>query len=257
MCYTYIGDYMIKGMPTLIEFNLYENIDFAKKNNIDFIELNMNLPYCFNLKENELLKYNYNFTMHISEELNIYELNDHLRESYLNEIERQINIGISNNISKYTIHLNQGIYFTINSDKTYLNEIFISNFKKSLNKSLTRINNIATKKNIVINFENTKFNDFVMIAIEEIIKYDNLGFTLDIGHNEKDKNKFFNYLLTNAYLNKIRHVHMHDYNGNSDHLPISSGIIDFKKYCNILKKNYVVLEIKESKELLECIKNLD
>ena len=58
------------GMPSLIEFNsIEENVLFAKKNNLSFIELNMDLPYCQNIFN--LSKYNIDFTMHLSEELNV------------------------------------------------------------------------------------------------------------------------------------------------------------------------------------------
>ena len=44
---------------------------------------------------------------------------------------------------------------------------------------------------------------------------------------------------------------MHDYDGTSDHLALGTGIIDFSKYNNILKNNYIVIEVKESNDLLE------
>ena len=35
-------------MPILVEFHsLSENIDLCKKLNLDFIELNLDIPYCF------------------------------------------------------------------------------------------------------------------------------------------------------------------------------------------------------------------
>ena len=35
------------GMPTLVEFtSILDNVNLAKSNNLDFIELNMDLPYC-------------------------------------------------------------------------------------------------------------------------------------------------------------------------------------------------------------------
>ena len=53
------------GMPTLLEFkSIEENVSFAKNLNLDFIELNMDLPYC---KINKNLKnYDIEFTIQIS-----------------------------------------------------------------------------------------------------------------------------------------------------------------------------------------------
>ena len=42
------------GMPTLIELNsIKENVELCKELNLNFIELNMNMPYCALLGYNE------------------------------------------------------------------------------------------------------------------------------------------------------------------------------------------------------------
>ena len=90
-------------------------------------------------------------------------------------------------------------------------------------------------------------------AINLINNFSNLGFTLDIGHNEKNKNLAYPILKET---NKIRHIHMHDYDGKSDHLEIGKGLIDFKNYQEIINKCYVVIEVKEKQELISSIKKL-
>ena len=55
---------MIFGIPSLVEFNsIRENVTFAKKNNLKFVELNMDLPYCQKMRN--LSKYDFDFTMHL------------------------------------------------------------------------------------------------------------------------------------------------------------------------------------------------
>ena len=240
------------GMPTLVKFNSIEdNVNFAKENNLDFIELNMDLPYCLNI--DNLKKYDFEFTMHISEEINVASLNSNLRANYLNEAIRQIKLGIKNNISKFNIHIDSGVYFTLPNGKFFLNEKYIEIYKEHLNESCKVLNELAKNNNIDINFENTKIHDFVELAVEIISSYDALGFTLDIGHNEKNNNKAYPLFMNT---NKIRHIHMHDFDGKKDHLTIGKGIVDFKKYEDILEKNYVVIEVKEKEELIESIKKI-
>ena len=242
------------GMPTLVEFtNILDNVNLAKSNNLDFIELNMDLPYCQNIKKQELIKYNLEFTMHLSEKLNVAELNDNLRESYLNEAIRQIKLGIDNNIKKFNLHIDSGVYFTLPSGKYYLNDKYIDIYLTNLEKSCQKLNELAEYYNIEINFENTKIHDFTKKAINLINNFSNLGFTLDIGHNEKNKNLAYPILKET---NKIRHIHMHDYDGKSDHLEIGKGLIDFKNYQEIINKCYVVIEVKEKQELISSIKKL-
>lgn len=242
------------GMPSLVEFNsIDENITFAKENNLDFIELNMDLPYCSNMQEKELLNKSIEFTMHVSEEINIGELNEYLLDSYLNEAIRQIKLGISNNIKKYTIHFSSGVYFTLPTGKFFLNEKFKEIYIRNITKSFTKLNDLALKNNIEINFENTKIENFTKEAINLINNYQGLGFTLDIGHNEKNGNKAYPLFKE---INKIRHIHMHDYDGKTDHLSIGNGQIDFKKYQEELNKCYVVIEIKTSDELQTSLNKL-
>lgn len=241
------------GMPTLVKFDsIEENVDFALKNHLDFIELNMDLPYC--LKAKDLEKYPIEFTMHLSEELNVADLNPSLRVKYLNEAIRQIKMGMKNHISKFNIHIDSGVYFTLPDGKYFLNEKYLEIYKKHLDKSCKILNELAKQNHIEINFENTKIHDFVSSAVEIINSYEYLGFTLDIGHNEKNGDKAFPLF---QQTHKIRHIHMHDYNGKSDHLAIGTGIIDFKKYKELLDCNYVVVEVKEPEELTLSIKAIN
>lgn len=82
----------------------------------------MDLPYCLNIDNDDLKKYNIEFTMHISEKVNIASLNEHLRISNLNEAIRQIKLGIKNNIKKYTLHIDSEVYFTLPTGKFFLNK---------------------------------------------------------------------------------------------------------------------------------------
>ena len=242
------------GMPTLVTFNnILENIEFAKNNNLDFIELNMDLPYCLDIEKEDLTRYNKEFTMHISEKVNVASLNENLRVSYLNEAIREINLGIKNNIKKFTLHIDSGVYFTLPTEKFFLNEKYKDIYIKHLNESCKVLNEIAKENDISINFENTKIHKFTYKAFEIINNYEYLGYTLDIGHNEKNKNKAYEELIKT---NKIRHIHLHDYDGKTDHLTIGEGIIDLNKYTTLLKNNYTVIEIKVQDELVNSINYL-
>ena len=249
--YNIISDYMKYGMPTLIEFkNIWENVEFALKHNLKFIELNMDLPYCLAINKLNLKEYNIEFTMHLSEKLNVASLNNDLRKSYLKEAVREIKLGIKNNIKKYNLHIDSGVYFTLPNGKVFLNNEYLKVYLKNLDKSCKVLNKLALENNIEINFENTKIHPFVNDAVKVISKYDALGFTLDIGHNEKNGDKAYPLFKET---NKIRHIHMHDYDGDSDHLEIGKGKIDFHKYEDLLKNNYVVIEVKEKNELINSI----
>ncbi len=242
------------GMPTLMEFdNILENVQFAQDNNLDFIELNMDLPYNLEIDKIDLKKYKMEFTMHLSEKLNVADLNDFMRKNYLKEAIRQIKLGIKNNIKKYNLHIDSGVYFTLPDGKFFLNEKYLKLYCQELNKSCRVLNKLAQEYNIEINFENTKIYSFTYEAIKIINKYKYLGFTLDIGHNEKNGNKAYPIFKET---NKIRHIHLHDYDDKSDHLEIGKGNIDFNLYNDVLKNNYIVIEVKLKNELANSIKKV-
>ncbi len=239
------------GMPSLLEFkNILENVEFAQKYNLKFIELNMDLPYCLEINKLDITKYNMEFTMHLSEKLNVASLNNDLRKGYLKEAIREIKLGIKNKIKKYNLHIDSGVYFTLPNGKVYLNNEYRKLYIKNLDKSCQVLNKLALENNLEINFENTKIYPFVSDAVKVISKYEGLGFTLDIGHNEKNGDKAYPLFKETK---KIRHIHMHDYDGDSDHLEIGKGKINFHKYDELLKNNYVVIEVKEKSELINSI----
>ena len=119
------------GMPTLIEFkDILENVELAQKYNLNFIELNMDLPYCLAIDKIDLKKYNIEFTMHLSEKLNVASLNNDLRKSYLKEAIREIKLGLKNNIKKYNLHIDSGVYFTLPNGKVFLNNEYLEIYLK-------------------------------------------------------------------------------------------------------------------------------
>lgn len=246
------------GMPALIEMkSIEENVQLAKKLDLDFVELNLDLPYCDinknNLKELSQ-KYDIEFTIHLSEKVDIAEPNDNLRIFYLQEIEKIISIGKENNIKKYNLHLDPGIHFSLPDKKVFIYEQYIEEYKNNLKKSCEFLNQLAKKYNVEIFFENLKLPNYLREGFKIIASYDNLFFTLDIGHDAKSGNK--TQAFFEEFPNKIKHVHLHDYDGNKDHLTLGMGILDIKEKLNLVNKYsaYAVIEIKREQELIDSIK---
>lgn len=249
------------GMPTLIELNsIEENIKLAKTLNLDFIELNLDLPYC-NMQGTQLLalskKYNIEFTVHLSEKLDVAELDNDLRLDYLNKIEKIIIWGTSNNITKYNLHLDPGIHFSLPDKKIFIYEKYIDKYNQALTGSCFRLNEIAEKYNVEIMFENLKSFDYLLNGFKIISSYNNLYFTLDIGHDIKSGNniqEFFEH-----YPSKIRHVHLHDFNGKNDHLELGTGTVNIEEKIDFIEKynTYVVIEVNRKEDLINSVHYLN
>lgn len=126
------------GMPTLIEYNtVLDNVKLAKELGLSFIELNLDLPYC---KLNDELKQlslenNIEFTVHLSEKLDVGELDNDLRRAYLKKIETVIQEGVKLNIRKYNLHLDPGIHFSLPNRKIFIYEKYLDEYESSLYES--------------------------------------------------------------------------------------------------------------------------
>lgn len=244
-------------MPILVEFHsLSENIDLCKKLNLDFIELNLDIPYCFidRLDTNSLK--NNNFTIHLSEKFDVGELNNSLRNFYLNEIEKIISFGTKYNIFKYNLHLDPGIHFSLPDKKIFIYEEYIDDYLRAYEDSCNILSKIANKYNDTILFENVKVESYTLKVIDIIAKYDNLFFTLDLGHNIRygnlAKEKFM------QYSDKIKHIHLHDFNGSKDHQELFTGLLNVKEELNFCKQHNldVLIEVKRKEELINSVNKL-
>ncbi len=110
------------GMPSLIEIDsLEQNVALCRKLGLSFIEINMNLPL-FQISELRALRplSDIEFTLHLPEELNVWDFNDIIREAYLKILENTIEIAVDKNIKILNMHMNPGIYFTLPNQKIFL-----------------------------------------------------------------------------------------------------------------------------------------
>lgn len=247
------------GMPAMIEYTSIEgNIKLAKKLNLSFIELNLDLPYCVlnNKLKNLAKKYNIEFTIHLSEKLDIGELDNDIREAYLKKIETIIKNGTKLNIKKYNLHLDPGIHFSLPDKKIFIYEKYLNEYKESLKKSCFFLNEIAKKFDVEIMFENLKLPDYLKEGFNIISTFDNLFFTLDMGHDLKNDSKAEEFFMN--YKNKIKHIHMHDFDGKNDHIALGTGIMNIKEKVSLIRRLnvYTVIEVKKEKELIESVNYL-
>ena len=249
------------GMPAMIELSsIEENIELAKKLKLSFIELNLDLPYC-DFKKKDLLKLSKDndieFTIHLSEKIDVGELNDDLRKAYLKSKKKIVILGTKNNIKRYNLHIDPGIHFSLPDKKVFIYEQYLNQYKKALKKSCDFLNGLAEKYGVYILFENVKMPDYLKEGAKIISTYNNLFFTLDMGHNIRYGNIAQEYF--EQFPNKIKNINIHDFNGEKDHLPLGTGLLNVKERVNYIKENnlYAVIEVKREQELVDSVKYLN
>lgn len=207
----------------------------------DYVEIGIEEPEgkpdILNKKVNEirkLLKKNNIFaTGHFAWWAELGTTNIMVRESWLAECKKAIEICSKLEIRKLTVHSHaRGMFL---SDKK-LKKIILDNYVESL-KYLV---NYGKKFNVDIMLENavekreiTSLEDFTYI----IKRVSGVKVHLDIGHafiwgGMKNVRKFIT-----TFGSRIEHIHLHDNHGKSDeHLPIGKGKIDWINIVKMLKE---------------------
>lgn len=118
---------MIFGMPSLACFrSIEENLAFASQLGLDFVELNMNLPFCTvqALQEENLRalceKYGVFLTLHADENLFFCDFNHLVADAHLQTMLDTISLCRENDIPLINFHMSEGVHFSLPGRKDRL-----------------------------------------------------------------------------------------------------------------------------------------
>lgn len=256
---------MYLGMPTLLELNtLEEQAALCQTLKLSFVEINLNIP-SFGpeyLSPEQILKlqeqYGVQFTIHLPEEIDVASYNEPIRLATVCYIESIMNWASACNISTITMHLNKGVYFTLPQGKQYLNEKYFSKYLDILMKSMRQLYAVADALGISLCIENT--NNFTLSHISEALKVlsslKGFAITWDVGHDAKTC--FDESQVISLYKNCVKHMHLHDFDNKSNHLPLMTGQLEIDNYLSIAKDQHmkVVIEVKDKESLCSSLKNI-
>ena len=253
------------GMPTLLELKtLEENVVLCKELNLDFIEINMNLPQ-FQIdklsRERILEIQNENsifFTFHLPEDLDICHFNKNIKKAYYEVISETIEFMKKINSPLLNMHMSKGIYFTLPSERVYLYNQYEDEYKKSINEFSSRMTDLISEDNIVFSIENTGIfdNKLVTDGLDMLLTNKIFSLTWDIGHDiaSVDKDNF--YMLNKKEF--IKHIHIHDVKNGKDHSTLYDGNVDIDSYIKFARdKNLTsVIETKTIESLKTSVSRL-
>jgi sugar phosphate isomerase/epimerase len=101
----------------------------------------------------------------------------------------------------------------------------------------------------------TNFNmPFVGKAIDDLCAMDGFYLTWDVGHDARTGFKEKDVLLRHS--ERIRHMHLHDYNGTSDHQIPGTGCLDIAGHLRFAQDHgaSVLIETKTLQSLKESVR---
>lgn len=252
------------GMPTLIELpDLYANVKLAKDLELDFVEINMNMPdfQAQNIDVSNALKLmdeGIYFTFHLDENFNAFDFNAKVREAYLDTLIETINLAKSINSPVINLHMPEGVHFKLPGEKIYLFEKFNSHFIRAVAEMRNACEKAIDGSEVSICIENTGgFMEYMQEGIESLLKSQCFNLTFDIGHNHCANHA--DDLFYEKHAKRIRHMHIHDANPQTCHLIFGEGELDIHKYFSFASDNdcRVVIETKSIAGLKKSIEFLN
>lgn len=247
------------GMPTLLELpDIDSTLSFCEEMKLELIEIGMNHPEFLpdKLDAEKLRRISeekgIEFTIHLPEKFDIATFHEPIRKAFVEWIINCIKWGKKAGVKLFTMHLSNGIYYTLPDKKEYLYNVYDSKYIKNMQDSFMAVYNVLDDQTLCI--ENCA--NFHLPFIKKALQQAPFAVTWDIGHDAasgfKDK-----AIIENCRL-KVAHMHLHDCKGISSHKELYTGEIDIDAMVKFakLKKIRMIVEVKTLDALKRSIKAL-
>jgi sugar phosphate isomerase/epimerase len=219
-------------MPALIEFSsLEENLALRRRLGLRFIELNMNMPYSFperlapSILRRVAREEGIFFTMHLPDEADLGSLHDHLWQGQMQRARETVAWAAQAEVRLLNVHINSGCYFTLPEKRVWIYEQYNREFVERQRLAMGELADLTRQHGILICVENmSNFQlPFVRRAVDEICDIPGIGITWDVGHDARSGN--MEGAVIRHHIDKLRHMHLHDFDGRSDHqVPYTGGV---------------------------------
>ncbi len=253
------------GMPALVEYNtLDELVDLCLKLKLDFIELNMNLPYNFieNINPEELIKIskdtNIEFTMHMPDEADLGAFYDSVRRGYVELFSNTVDWAGEAGVKLLNMHIIEGSKMTLPDKKVYVYEQYSDEFQNNFVNSISLLSKKSIKSGVILAIENSSNfgKKYIQKAIDKSLLYPNVRITWDTGHDAVSGFTDSQYIMLHE--NEVAHMHLHDAAGTKDHQVLFEGSLDIAGLLAFAEqKNIrVLVEVKTAEALERSIKAL-
>lgn len=247
------GDVMKIGMPALVEFNNLEQlVALCLELKLDFIELNMNLPYNFieNLKPLKLKEITeqtgIEFTMHMPDDADLGTFYESVRQGYVKLFKDTLDWANKSGVKLLNLHIIEGAKMTLPEKKVYIYNEYSEVYEQNFIKSIEELSQKAKAYNITLAIENSHNfgKPYIQKVLNKAITYPNVKLTWDTGHDAISEFTDKKYLLVHE--EKIAHMHFHDAKGKNDHQIPFSGSLNIKELINFAKNKNIkmLIEVK-------------
>ena len=252
------------GMPTLVECDdIFACRDVAVKYGLDFIEINMSFPqYLPNNLDAVALREmtardHIGFTIHADEMLNPFDFNPVASECYFGVMRDTIRFAITIGAPIINMHLLKGVYVTLPGKVILLTDVYKDKYLSRVKEFIAMCEREIGDAPLKIAIENVDSNPFTtsqLSALELFMESPVFALTLDTGHelcmDYKDAGVF------EKYPEKLVHLHLHDSDGKSAHLPLGTARVAISEKLAALRGDTCLIEVKTIAGLEESVEYL-
>ncbi len=253
------------GMPALVECtSLTHLVDLCLELKLDFIELNMNLPYNFiqNISPSELKNItretNIEFTMHMPDEADLGTFYESVREGFVKLFSDTLDWSYESGVKLLNLHIIEGSKMTLPDKKVYIYDQYSDEYLNSFIKSIEMLSKKANEYDVILAIENSHNfgKPYIQRVLDKAITYPNINLTWDTGHDAVSNFTDKQYLMKNV--KKIAHMHFHDAKGQNDHQIPFDGELNISELINFSKEKDIrmLIEVKTKDALKRSVEIL-
>lgn len=250
------------GMPALVEYTSLEQlIDLCLELKLDFIELNMNLPYNFieNLSPAKLKQIteqtNIEFTMHMPDEADLGTFYESVRVGFVKLFSDTLDWAKESGVKLLNLHIIEGAKMTLPEKKVYIYHQYSKEYEQNFIKSIEELSSKANAYDITLAIENShNFGKlYIQNVLNKAITYPNIKLTWDTGHDAVSEFTDRKYLMQHE--DKIAHMHFHDAKGKNDHQIPFDGDLNVEELINFAhnKNIKMLIEVKTEEALKKSV----
>jgi len=249
-------------MPALVEYTtLKQLVDLCLELKLNFIELNMNLPYNFiqNISPTELKKIteetNIEFTMHMPDEADLGTFYQSVREGYVKLFSDTLDWAQEAGVKLLNLHIIEGAKMTLPDKKVYIYDQYSEEYQNNFIKSIESLSPKAQKYNTILSIENSHNfgKPYIQSVLDKAITYNNVKLTWDTGHDAVSN--FTDNLYLMKHVEKIEHMHLHDAKRQNDHQVPFDGELDIIELIRFAREQNIrmLIEVKTSEALRKSV----
>lgn len=253
------------GLPALVEYtDINKLVDLCLELKLNFIELNMNLPYNFieNINPRELKKItektNIEFTMHMPDEADLGTFYQSVREGYVKLFQDTLDWAYESGVKLLNLHIIEGAKMTLPDKKVYIYDQYSDEYQNNFIKSIESLSPIAHKYNTILSIENSHNfgKTYIQKVLDKAITYPNVNLTWDTGHDAVSN--FTDKLYLMKHVDQISHMHFHDAKGQNDHQVPYDGELNISELVEFAKQQDIrmLIEVKTSDALRKSVEIL-